>query len=248
MRALLSPVIIALILSGYSLSYGQQDAQINLKQLVKNQIAQIKARGLKQMALPAEQKTPVARPAAENIPAGKAVEETENYQDAKAQQDVKSDLQQENMAELTEPVQEQTSQMSAAAEQNNAPVEKKTAAVQKPAAAKAEADKGLFFKLFLLFDFSLVILLFVYWRRRQQSVDKAEKSQFKSNVKKLRSEDKFRRKTQNPADEIRKKLQLDPVCDTNDEALLRKHAKKLSVPAGELHLAARIRALERARD
>jgi hypothetical protein len=100
-------------------------------------------------------------------------------------------------------------------------------------------------KLFILVDLSLAAAVFVYWRRRQLKIGMAEKAQFKKNISKLRKEGKFSRKSEGRKDEIRKKLKLHPAIDIEDEAMLLSQAKKLSVPAGELMLASRLKALEK---
>lgn len=226
MRALFSPVLIVLVLAGFSLSYGSQDTPINLKQLVQNQIAQIKARAIKQESAPLENKA-----SGSGQP---AVNQTELNQTPVNQ---------------TSAVQTQVNQTSVN-QTEAAPRSGKTEKVYpKPVKNQAGSlDNGLFLKIFILLDLSLLAGLIVYWRRRKLKVGKAEKAKFKKNVTKLRSEAKFRRHPEVKKDEVRKNLQLDPVCDTADEALLRKHARKLSVPSGELMLASRLRSLEKAHE
>lgn len=203
MRALFSPVVVVLVLAGFSLSYGSQDAPINLKQMVQNQIEQIKARSVKQENAPLENKA-----SAGNIQ--QAVNRTDN-----------------NKTSANKSYAPQTGKVGKAA---------------------GFMDGGLFLKIFILLDLSLLAALFVYWRRRKLKIGMAEKAKFKKNITKLRSEAKFRRRSEARTDEVRKKLQMDPVCDTADEELLLKHAKKLSVSSGELLLASRLRLLEKAHE
>lgn len=228
MRALLSPVIIVLVLAGFSLSYGDQDTpRINLKQLVQNQIEQIKARAVKQEGTLSGEKTASVNTQTDlNKAAGSGSINSNNT--TSALNSGKTD--EIKTSEKTGPKESERVYLKAG---------------QKDAGFQ---DNGLFLKIFILLDLSLLAGLIVYWRRRKLKVGKAEKAKFKKNVTKLRSEAKFRRHPEVKKDEVRKNLQLDPVCDTADEALLRKHARKLSVPSGELMLASRLRSLEKAHE
>ncbi|MGE5432473.1 MAG: hypothetical protein ACM3QX_15430 [Syntrophomonadaceae bacterium] len=214
MRAFSVPVIIAFILAGSCLCYGEQDARLDLKQLVRNQIDQIKARGNKPESALVDEKNP------------SAVNKTPN-----------------------------DSHVENASLKNEKSLAEKTPQTKAPAVEKVflksgppKKDDGLFLKVFVLVDLSLLAALFVYWRRRKLKIGMAEKVKFKKNITKLRSEGKFRRNTKSQSDKVRKRLQYDPACDLEDDALLRKHAKKISVPSGELMLAQRLRAFEKAHE
>ncbi|HEX2866352.1 MAG TPA: hypothetical protein VHO03_04890 [Ignavibacteriales bacterium] len=204
MKALFSPVVIILVLAGISISYGSQDAPINLKQMVQNQIEQIKARAVKQENAQLENKA--------------------------------------SALQGSQPAADRTDINKTPANKTHTP---QTAKVEKEAGF---TGGGLFLKVFILMDLSLLAALFVFWRRRKLKIGMAEKAKFKKNISKLRSEARFRRRPQGQTDEVRKRLQTDPVLGTGDEALLLKHAKKLSVSPGELMLASRIRMLEKAHE
>ncbi|MGE5354423.1 MAG: hypothetical protein ACM3P0_20230 [Acidobacteriota bacterium] len=220
MRGLLVPVIAVLMLTGSIVSYGEQDARINLKQLVQNQIAQIRARGTKQEAPSVNEKAPVQETAAMTLQ-GKENAGNENA----------------TLSE-TKPFIEKDSR------------EKRVFSEEKGSlkSTSSKSGDGLFLKIFILIDLSLLAALFVYWRRRKLKIGVAEKAKFKKNITKLRSEDRFQRRAKTQSDELRKRLQMDPVLEVEDEATLRRHARKISVPQGELMLASRIRSLEKAHE
>lgn len=223
MRALFVPVMILFILAGSALTYAERTAPINLKQLVSNQIARIRAREIKEETAAVDKKTPAASAAAA---------------DTVKKPGMESSLNDNAALNGDKTVSEKASGESKATLREKESLNNKA----------SRTDDGLFLKAFILIDLSLLAALFVYWRRRKLKIGIAEKAKFKKNIIKLRSEGKFHRKAKSQSDELRKRLQLDPVCEVEDEALLRKHARKLSVPSGELMLASRIRSLEKAHE
>lgn len=223
MRGLLFPVVTAIMLSASIVSYGEQDARVNLKQMVQNQISQIRARGIKQEVPTANEKAAVQEKTAtatENI-TGKENAGIEN-------------------ASLSE-----AKPLTEEAHRENSVLSKEKGSLKGTSSGSGD---GLFLKVFVFLDLSLLSVLFVYWRRRKLKIGMAEKAKFKKNITKLRSEGRFHRRAKTQSDEVRKRLQLDPILEVEDEAMLRRHAKKLSVPQGELMLASRIRLLEKAHE
>lgn len=223
MRGLLVPVIAATMLSASIVSYGEQDARINLKQMVQNQISQIRARGIKQEVPQVNGKAPVQE---------KTTAVTENIAG-------KENAGMEN-ASLSE-----AKPLAEDAHQKNSVVSKEKGSLK---STSSKSGDNLFLKVFVLVDLSLMAVLFVYWRRRKLKIGMAEKAKFKKNITKLRSEGRFHRREKTQSDEVRKRLQLDPILEVEDEAAIRRHAKKLSVTPGELMLASRIRSLEKAHE
>lgn len=234
--------------------------QVNIKQLVQNQIAQIKQKEVQperqNTTLRADKKAVSNKGAfaENNAPAGNKTI-AENHVPAESKMTAENTPLAENKADAENKV----SAENKASIENNATIENKTnysdqAAAEKKKSeealalkqgTKSGAGEGLFIKIFILLDISLAAVLFVLWRRRKIRVIKAEKKKFKNNIIKLRREDKFASKTDAKLNTLRKRMQLDPVCNDPDDPILTKHAKRLSVSVGELHLAAKLKSFER---